>query len=169
MSDPINLTIAEALTAHGFDTALAWEPARECPRGHLNVGRTPIGGWCDECIVQRWEHRDEYDDAVTTISEVIAWMETFPAAISRMWRIDRIPHDFTDPRYLLPAIEAFCDQMGYGYLLHRYADPLDGIEAEIYAGPNAGWKGDAPHGQPMEALRGALHAAVTGDEKGVAE
>lgn len=78
------------------------------------------------------------------------------------------PKDFTDPRYLLAALEAYCDKTGYGYILHRYYDPTDGIDADIYGagahqfldGHNTCWRGNSPHGKPFDALRNAFAAAL---------
>ena len=91
----INRAIAEALTARGFAEALAWSPARTCPNGHDNYENDC--GAPDEAI----GNRCVYCDAVIQRGE---------------------PHDFTDPRYLMPVLEAYCAE----YRLEFTCEPYEG-------------------------------------------
>lgn len=120
MSDE-NQVIAEWLDAHDHPD-LAWEPAWECPQGHPNVGRsdderTPIGEACSGCLMTNVP--DTYRTrAWEWAASMNAAMADHPE-LQPEWRIGRVPHNFTLPEYLLPALEAFSHKSGWMFV-HEY-------------------------------------------------
>ncbi len=173
-----NFVIAEGLDARGFPEALAWEPAKRCPKGHPNRtphhdGPTPIGEPCNACLMSNIP--DEYR------TRGWEWAMSMQAAMAERpglhdeWRIGRVPHRFTNPTYLLPVINALGDQpdvIDIALRFHRnhssrfwegtlelYVSTPSGREAttQVYEGSGPEW-GDA--------VADALRAVVMGEEVG---
>ena len=118
----INRAIAEALTAQSFDEGLVWEVAPTCPHGHTStdVDTGDFGepvwkedqGWsagslCLTCIVDS-NHMKRSADADVDFFRARNIRETWNNDVSFApeLRVQKKPHDFTDPRYLFPALEA---------------------------------------------------------------
>lgn len=98
--DTRNREIADALTAQGFPESLAWErtPGYRCADGHSQLWARADG----QCWVKNCQQP----------------MEPNP----------RVPHDFTNAEFLLPAVEAWCDHVNAYWTWQRVAMALPGQE-----------------------------------------
>ena len=147
----------------GVDSELLWRPSDTCPQGHTNIDDEgewgdDIGEVCSACL-------DDYfgPDMIYYLDDQTwrqNWRITHPE-----WLLTKAPRDMWDPGILIPIVGAYCKITGYGWNLHQYFDPFDGIEACLYAGPVRQWRGQAPHGLPMEALAQALLKALEAGEE----
>lgn len=168
MSDDKDRAIAEALTALGLDEGLAWEPAKVCPQGH-SLGSVFIGRLCSRCV-------DDYlmaHDHLSYYQEALEEMQRMPDVIKKEWRIGRIPHDFTNPTFLLPAARAYCQ---YRNKVEGRAYGIQISYIVVWSEREGGYARIAPEcdidddfekmsrgSDEMDALRDALHAAITGE------
>lgn len=169
MSDE-NEVIAEWLEAHGHGN-LAWEPAKTCPQGHENNDEPyifAIGQLCGTCEA-RWLLLEPDGTATNDDDEVrardkelaehrhdIHWHPEF--------RIQRVAHDFTDPRWLGPAIDAWLA----GYPRRRWTAKFNGGEWVAYGD---GWMCYPPEAKNVKrgiAERDAVAAAIGTEKGGVA-
>ncbi len=145
----INRAIAEALTAQGFAEDLAWKAV---------------------VVHASCKARDRLDETHWNPPVIMVEKGVYRCGVTGpTWvcngeiepqDVELIPRDFLDPRYLGKAVDAYCDNTGNGYTVHRCFDPADGVEAVIYAGPLQDWTGLAEHGQSTRALRNAFAAAL---------
>lgn len=103
-----DIIIACFLDEHGHPE-LAWEPAKTCPQGHINYRRQMIDQICEACIQQMWDEREGHREQFASITEVANFMVRQPAIVTRQWRIQAVPKDFTQPAPLLSAAQAFQD------------------------------------------------------------
>lgn len=128
--DRINTDIADAMGVLGLPEALAWEPAYLCPNGHANHD--------DGCRHVCGQFDQEIGDACVTCQ----------APIGRGG-----PRDFRDPRWLLPALEAYSDKTGWRPI-HEYAGGGDYIASfrlvmnRTRDGPTIGGKARMPGANP---------------------
>ena len=81
----INRAIAEALTAQGFDEGLVGKTQYRCNAGHIMDRRSKH----QECL---YMHRISFDVRAACLLPTV---EVF------------VPHDFANPTYLFPALEAW--------------------------------------------------------------
>ena len=76
--------------------------------------------------------------------------------------VNHVPHDFTDPRYLIPALEAYCEKMRAGWVLRRWQEPDEDEESkydgQVFMLPGDIWTKSGS--KPFEALRNAFAAAL---------
>lgn len=162
MTQDVNRVIADGLRAARLPEGLAWEPAKQCPQGHPNddmAVNQGIGEMCRTCEA-RWVLL-EPDGTAGRADEVRARdHELFEHRRDVNWhpefRIQAVPHDFTDADYLVPAAEAFCNATQQGYL-----------HFESYRGWNAEstrvWFSRLNRGEEVEdATRGEAEAKAFG-------
>lgn len=88
-----NTRIANALDKIGLGE-YAWENAVRCVKGH--VAPFPMQGGSKKC--------GAFAEGST---DILCGSPVKP-----------IPHDFTDPYWLIPAVEAWCDTQGWNYSSH---------------------------------------------------
>ena len=145
MTDPeINRAIAEALTAQGFAEDLAWKAV---------------------VVHASCKARDRLDETHWNPPVIMVEKGVYRCGVTGpTWvcngeiepqDVELIPHNFTDPRYLFPALEAYCDQNHIGWTLQRYtSDPA----------PMAVGRLEIAHiaqdPKPWHALRNAFAAAL---------
>lgn len=176
MSEPdvINREIAEALTAMGLGH-LAFETATECPQDHpsTDVDTNDFGGpdykedegWgigvlCLTCIANSKEIEKCIDADVEYFrARKVRDAHQADPTWHPEWRVQGAPHDFTDPRYLRPAVRAVCDLKRWKALeIYRG----DGIYiGNIYSTPQSNTEGVYVTERGEDALRNALHAAIS--------
>lgn len=139
VSDNINRGIAEALDRLGFEESITWDDDRlACEAGHVILSARWHVGLGDPC----------------------------PKAGGTCGRsLRRVAHDFADPRYLLPAVRAYCAQgksrayeARFGCGLMSEGVPRSGT-AWVKDGDGRSWPGLGT--DEMDALRRALYGALT--------
>ena len=134
----INRAMAEALTEQGIYKGLAWDTR-----------------WfkCTHCEAVR--HTDNFYGPKNG--------DTCPECMVGALHF-YLPLDFTDPSYLLPALEAWTDKNHAGWTLWKWQvnndSPSTTHAASVFIVYGDRWEGAS--NEPFEALRNAFAAALTG-------
>ena len=128
----INQAIADALTALGLAEELAWEDDElMCSEGHFTS-------------MTQWHRRVG---------------EPCPKGLGECGKpLMRMPHDFTDLRYLIPAVESYCEEYDYGLTCVPYDGGLMWLVVINTLNDVLKYYGDAA--TLVEALRDAFAAAL---------
>lgn len=130
--DRMNREIAEGLEEEHLPAELIWERAWGCPAGHVMTQRAVN----DTCL---------YYDEVT---RKVCGLDV---------RHSRIPLDFTNPAYLLPALEAWLKTQERPKIGVRWGESRN----EWFAQCNSHWEHQTDF---TAALAKAFHAALTEGE-----
>lgn len=147
----INRAIAEALTALGFAEGLAWKAV---------------------VVHASCKARDRLDEVHWEPPVIIVEKGVYRCGVTGpTWvcngeiepqDVELIPHNFTDPRYLLPALEAWTDKKHAGWTLWKWQvkndSPSTTHAASVFIVYGDRWEGAS--NEPFEALRNAFSAAL---------
>lgn len=109
-----NAVVAEWLDAHDRGD-LAWEPAKTCRQGHP-TGSLQAGQFCMQCVELGYFEQIGEPGSVPWVEwQAMAEDPHKNGMWHPEWRIARLPHEFADPAFYLPALEAFCDTARDGH------------------------------------------------------